>query len=193
MLEIILPLAFIACAVLMDIHTIAVGFIVEPFTLEDIAVNVPELSVAAGLIETPVSFVLGAVLPHLHAIAVLHVSEPLARVGCSILEVDFTALLQLGLINILHIEVRIIHREAVIRRGVVMLMRVHLEQLGADPLTCDDSARPCLQPDYVVNVPLVMSHDFRIKSFSILKHESQKQKLGIKPANIQSGRESAIG
>jgi hypothetical protein len=25
-----------------------------------------------------------------------------------------------------------------------MLMRVHFEQLGTDPLTCDDTARPCL-------------------------------------------------
>lgn len=143
-LEIILPLTFVAGTVLVDIHSIAVGLVIEPFTLEDIAVYVPELSVAAGLIETPVSFVLGTIFPHLHTIAMLHVSEPLSCVGCSILEVDFTALLQLGLINILHIEVRIIHREAVISRGVVVLMRVHLEKLSADSLSRDDTARPCL-------------------------------------------------
>lgn len=143
-LEIVLPLAFIACAILMDVDSIPVGLIIKPLALEDVAVHVPELAVTTGFIEAPVAFVLSTVFPDLHAISVLHVTQPLSGVSGTILEMDFSALLELRLIDVLHIEVRIIHREAVVGRCVIMLVGVHLKQLRADPLSRDDAARPCL-------------------------------------------------
>ena len=143
-LQVILPLTLVAGAILMNIDTVAVGLVIKPFALEDVAVHVPELAVAASLIEAPMSFIFGTILPDLHAVAVLHVTEPLASVSRSILEVNFTALLELGFIDVLHVEVRIIHRVAFVRRGVVLMVRVHLEKLRADPLSGDDAARPSL-------------------------------------------------
>ena len=73
-LKVIFPLSLVSCPILMDINAIAVSLVVKPFSLEDVAINVPELALAARLVEPPVAFVLGSVLPNLDSVAVLHVA-----------------------------------------------------------------------------------------------------------------------
>jgi hypothetical protein len=109
---------------------------------------------AACLVETPVPFILRAILPNLDTVTVLHVSEPLACIGGSIFEVNFSPLLKLGFINIVHIDAihvivlkLLIDNLAVSIAHVVLVLRVHLTQLGSDPLTSDDSPKPCLEAD----------------------------------------------
>ncbi len=81
----------------MDIDTIAVGFVIVPLALEDVAVNVPELALAAGLVEPPIPLIPGTIRPDLDTIAMLHVAQPLPLVDSSVLEDDFTFILQLML------------------------------------------------------------------------------------------------
>ena len=107
MLQIILPLSFIPSTILMDINSVAVGLVVEPFPFEHIAIHVPELAVSACFIESPISLVLGSVFPDLDAVAMLQVSEPLADVCCAIFEMDFWSLFQLGLVYLAHIELAV--------------------------------------------------------------------------------------
>ena len=90
MLQIILPVPFVPCPVHMDVNTIAVGFIIVPLTLEHIAVNMPELALAASFIESPVPLVPSSIRPDLDAIAMLHISKPLALVHSPVLKDYFT-------------------------------------------------------------------------------------------------------
>ena len=88
----------------MHINTVAVGLVVEPLAFEDVAVDVPEFSIATGLVEAPIALVFGAVFPNLHAVAVLQVSEPLADVCRAILKMNFWSLFKLGFVDLSHIE-----------------------------------------------------------------------------------------
>jgi len=74
MLEVVFPLSFVAGTILMHVNSVAIGLVIEPFSLKNITINVPELAVTAGLIETPVSFILCAIFPNLLSVAVLHIS-----------------------------------------------------------------------------------------------------------------------
>ena len=157
MLEIVLPLTFVSCAVLVNIHTVAVGLVVEPLALEDIAIDVPELALAARLIEAPVALILGAVLPDLHTIAVLQVAEPLAHVSRAIFEMNFWSLFELRLIYFPHVELLVeLTVQHIVPAHVVVVLRVELAQLGSDSLARHHATSPCLQADYQVNVFLEM-------------------------------------
>lgn len=77
----------------MSVNAVAISFILKPFTLENISVNVPELAAATRFIELPKAFVAGPIWPDLDAESVLHVAEPLAFVHCAVFENDVTAFL----------------------------------------------------------------------------------------------------
>ena len=97
MLQVIFPVTFVPGPVHVDVDTIAVGLIIVPLALEDIAINVPELALAACLVKPPVPLVPGTIRPDLHTIAMLHIAEPLSLVHSTVLENDFTLILQLML------------------------------------------------------------------------------------------------
>jgi len=159
MLEIILPVSFVPCAVLVDVDTVAVCFVVEPLTFEDVSIDVPELAMTACFVEPPVAFVFGAILPDLHSVAVLHVAEPLASVGGSILEVDLATVLKLALVDLIHVHssgevlVLVFQYIAASIRHVISVLGIHLTQLGSDSLTGHYSSAPRLEPHNHVDVP----------------------------------------
>ena len=154
-LEIVLPFTLVPGTVLMDVDAIAVGLVVEPLALENVAVHVPEFSIAAGLVEPPVALVFGAVLPDLDAVSVLQVSEPLANICCAIFKMNFWSLLQLRLIYLPHGELVVeLPFEDIVAAHVVVVLRVQLAELRSNSLTGHDTARPCLQANDKVNVLL---------------------------------------
>lgn len=97
MLQVIFPVALVPGSVHVDIDAIAVGFVIVPLALKHVAINVPELALAACLVEPPIPFVAGTIRPDLHTIAMLHVAKPLPLVHSSVLEDDFAFILQLML------------------------------------------------------------------------------------------------
>ena len=97
MLQVVFPVALVPGSVHVDINTIAVGLVIIPLALKDVAINVPELALAACLVEPPIPFVAGTIRPDLHTIAMLHVAKPLPLVHSSVLEDDFALILQLML------------------------------------------------------------------------------------------------
>jgi hypothetical protein len=124
-LQIVLPLALVAGTVLMYIDTPAVSLVIEPFAFKDITIDVPEFTVTAGLVESPMALVFGTVLPDLNAVAMLHVSEPVTGVSGTVFEVNFSTLLKLRFIDVLHVKVGILLIfKAIIAAGVVLVMRV---------------------------------------------------------------------
>jgi hypothetical protein len=133
MLQIIPPFTFIPGSVLMDINSISIGLVVKPFSFENVAINVPELAMSASLIESPMSLILSSVLPNLNSISMLHISEPLASVGCSIFEVNFSSLIELSFINIIHVDIAhiivlelFIYYLSITIAHVVLVLGVHL-------------------------------------------------------------------
>ena len=179
-LEIVFPFTLIASSILMNIDAISIGFVVEPFTFEHVSIDMPKLSVAASLIESPVAFVLGTVFPNLDSIAVLHVSEPLSSVSGSILEEDLSLLLELGFINIIHIEVWIAVDNHVAFSGgsihsIIMivllesLMRIELLKMCADSFSSDNTARPTLQENDSSDVLHIVVFLLRSQASAMLK------------------------
>ena len=158
MLEIVFPLSFVPRAILVDVDSVTVGFVVQPFYLEDIAVNVPELSMAACLVEPPVTFVFGAIFPYLLAITMLHVSEPLPDVGSTVFEVDLSAIFELGLVDVVKVNVlsRII--VSVLKditstvAHIVSMLRIHFAKLRSNSFSCYDTSKPCLEPNNDVDM-----------------------------------------
>ena len=137
----------------MYIDAVSVGLIVQPFTFEDIAVNVPELSLAAGFIKSPIAFIFSTIFPYLNSIAVLQITEPLAYVCCAIFKMYFWSLLQLRLINFLHVklifELSIQH---VVATHVVVVLRIQFTELSTYSLTCDHASGPRLQTNYELHI-----------------------------------------
>jgi len=97
MLQVVFPVPLVAGPVHVDIYTIAVGLIIVPLSLEDIAVNVPELALAACFVEPPIPLVAGTIRPDLDTIAMLHIAQPLSLIHSAVLEDHFTFILQLML------------------------------------------------------------------------------------------------
>lgn len=156
-LQIVLPLAFVAGTVLVHVDAPAIRLIVEPLSLEDITVDVPEFAVTTGLVKTPVALVLGTVFPDLHAVAVLHIAEPVTSIGGAILKVDLSTLLKLRLIDILHVKVGILLiLKTIIAAGIVLVVRVQLLhlQLSTNPLSGDYASGPGLHTDNNPHVTL---------------------------------------
>jgi hypothetical protein len=91
----------------MNVHSVSVGFIVLPLTLEDVSVDVPEFTLATSFIETPISFVTSPIRPDLNSIAVLHVTEPLPFINGPILKDNLSTLFEL-LLTIVYIDVSMV-------------------------------------------------------------------------------------
>lgn len=93
MLEVMLPIALVPCSVHVSVNAITISFILEPFALKYITVNVPELPTTACLIELPEAFVACAIRPYLDTEAMLHVAKPLPFVHSAVFEYNVTPLL----------------------------------------------------------------------------------------------------
>ena len=133
MLKVISPLALIPCAVLVDVNAVTIGLVIEPLPLEDVAVDMPEFSVSAGLIEPPMALILCAIFPNLDSVSVFHIAEPLTCVSGPIFEVNFASLIELCFVNIVHVNIGhiivlelFIYYLAVAIAHVVLMLRIHL-------------------------------------------------------------------
>ena len=158
-LKIVFPLSLVPSSILMNVNSVAIGLIVKPLALEYVAIDMPKFAMAASFVESPVALVLGAILPNLNSVSMLHVAEPLPSIRGSIFEVNFVSLFQLGLVDIIHVDIVIIVLVLIIYDDlpiavahVVLVLRVHVRELRSDPLSSNNSPRPCLQPNYQVNV-----------------------------------------
>jgi hypothetical protein len=116
----------------MNVHTMTVGFVVKPFSFKDVSVDVPELSMAACFVETPVALVFGSILPNLLTVSMFHISEPLSCVSCSILEMNLAPVLELCLIDIVHVHasasiiwILVVEAVAATVAHIVLMLRVH--------------------------------------------------------------------
>lgn len=58
----------------MSIDSVSICFVLEPFALKYIAINVPEFSSPTGLVEPPETLVTGTIGPDLDTEAMLHVT-----------------------------------------------------------------------------------------------------------------------
>ena len=131
MLQVIFPLSFVSRAILMNVDSVTVGFVVKPFSLKDITVYMPKLSVSACLVEPPVTFILGAILPNLLAVPMLHVSEPLSNVSSTVFKMDLTSIFELGLVDIIKINsvsgevASIVENISSSVAHVVLVLRIH--------------------------------------------------------------------
>ena len=157
-LEIVFPFAFVPGTILMHIHSMTIGLIIQPLAFKDISVDMPEFALTASFIETPVTFVLSAVLPNLLSITVFHVAKPLTRVGGTVLEMNLASVFQLGLIDVIHVHgagivlVLLVKVVAASVAHVVAVLRVHLTELCTNAFTCDHPSTPCLQPYHNIDV-----------------------------------------
>ena len=64
----------------MDIDALAVGLVVDPVSLVNIAIDVRKLTIPMSPIVFPATFVLGAIGPDLGALTISEATEPLASV-----------------------------------------------------------------------------------------------------------------
>lgn len=83
MLKVVLPLAIIACPVLVDVDTLAISSVVDPVPIVDVTIHMDELSVPCGVTQLPASFINSAIRPCLLAVPVSETTEPLAYVHCA--------------------------------------------------------------------------------------------------------------
>jgi hypothetical protein len=89
---------------------------------------------------------------------VLHIAEPLAGVGSTIFEVNLASVLQLRLVDFIHVEAGIvlilfIESVAASVAHVVAVLGVHLAQLGSDAFSGDNTAAPGLESNDAINIP----------------------------------------
>ena len=64
----------------MNVDALPIGFVVDPITLVDVAINVGEFAEAVRPIILPVSFVARPVLPNLLTVAITESANPLSGV-----------------------------------------------------------------------------------------------------------------
>ena len=64
----------------MNVDALPIGFVVDPITLVDVAIDVGELAEAVRPIILPVSFVARPVLPYLLTVAITEPTNPLSGV-----------------------------------------------------------------------------------------------------------------
>ena len=87
MLLIFKPLTDILGSVFVIISSVAMGFVIEPLSLINIAVVVDEPASAVSHVVGPGALVFGPIFPHLQSLAVpFAFFGPLARIGCSVAE-----------------------------------------------------------------------------------------------------------
>jgi hypothetical protein len=83
-LEIVHPLALVACAIHVDVDTLPVGLVVHPVSLIDISVDVREFPEPVRSVVFPVAFVASPIRPDLFTVAVTETTNPLAcKLGSS--------------------------------------------------------------------------------------------------------------
>jgi len=88
----------------------------------------------------------------------LHVSKPLTGIGGAVLEVDLAAVLELGLVDVVHVHgagvvlVLLVQPVAAAVAHVVAVLRVHLAELRPDALARDHASTPRLQTHDHVDV-----------------------------------------
>ena len=84
----------------MNIDTVPVSFIIEPFALKHIAINVPKLPASTCFIVFPKSFISRSIWPCLYAKAMFHLPKPLSFVHCSILKDNIPAFLDCIILSV---------------------------------------------------------------------------------------------
>ena len=88
MLVVIQPFTFVASAVVVDIDSMSGGFVLFPFAVVDITIDVGELAFPFGFIVEPLAFVLGSIRPDLYSKSFTNVTPPLTVIDNSIFELD---------------------------------------------------------------------------------------------------------
>lgn len=83
MLQVFVPVAFVASAVRVLVGAVPVGFVFNPVAFVNVAVDVGELAFLAGVVLAPEAFVDGAIRPNLSAKAIPHITNPFACIGCT--------------------------------------------------------------------------------------------------------------
>jgi len=88
MLNIFEPLPCIAGAVLMEIYTFAVSFVIKPFSLIHIPISMYQPSAIVGLVIFPIALIYGIVFPYLSAATLSHPIHKLSNITSSSLELN---------------------------------------------------------------------------------------------------------
>jgi len=78
----------------MDILTMAIGFVILPLTLVDIAIGMPELALTIGFILAPLTLISSAIRPHLDSRSMSHLHIQISFVDSSILKGERLNILQ---------------------------------------------------------------------------------------------------
>ena len=103
MLQVVFPHALVLGTVHVLVDTAAVGFVVSPISIIDVAVNMNKTAFSMSTILSPLTAVLGPIIPRLLAEAVSETAFPLTGVYCTRFECIGRALLSLlvGTIQVL--------------------------------------------------------------------------------------------
>lgn len=79
----------------MNVYTISVCFIIDPFSFKYISIYMPKFSFAMSFIIFPISFISSSIRPYLDSITMFHLSFPLPLIYCSILKYYFASIFSL--------------------------------------------------------------------------------------------------
>ena len=103
MLQVVFPHALVLGTVHVLVDTAAVGFVVSPISIVDVAVDMNKTAFAMSTILSPLTTVLGPIVPRLLTEAVTEAAFPLTSVYCTRFECIRRALLSLlvGTIQVL--------------------------------------------------------------------------------------------
>ena len=103
MLQVVFPHALVLGSVHMLVDTAAVGFVVSPISIVDVAVDMNKTTLSMSTILSPLTAVLGPIVPRLLTEAVTETAFPLTGVYCTRFKCIGSALLPLliGTIQVL--------------------------------------------------------------------------------------------
>jgi len=97
MLKIISPLAFVLGSVDMMVDTVSIGFIVDPFSIINIAINMREFTLAMSSIVLPLALILSTIWPLLNSESISESSNPLSVICGASLESICSSLFSLSI------------------------------------------------------------------------------------------------
>lgn len=80
-LQVILPIAFILGPVLMSIHAITISFIIFPFAVKNVSINMPKFTLSMSLVFSPLAFITSTIRPYLNTVPISHFVEPLSFIS----------------------------------------------------------------------------------------------------------------
>jgi hypothetical protein len=89
MLLIIDPVPIVLGPIDVDVDAPPVSFIFFPEAVEHVAISMPKLAPAMGLVIFPSALVLGSIRPDLHSVTVTVVFLPLSFVYCAVIKYIF--------------------------------------------------------------------------------------------------------